>query len=402
MPKKIECDFCERKFDREEMREAPDCGDILCQGCFGDNYIDCCGCSDTVHMDESYYSDAYGVSYCGDCFWEDHFECEPCGDYVATEYGYWSEGDGQYYCEGCYDNYAPHNVDLNSFSGRGLSRSQKGNTFSVNKFERLVGVEIETLGIMEADDEHPSSFRRSCDGSISGDYGFEYISNPMSGDYLFEEIDKMSDYLWRRDYDINRSCGLHIHIDARDLFYKELVGIMLVAKSFEETIFSMMPNSRQSSNWCRKFPIDKRSIRNIESDSEFIEIWYDACGSNPSFDKYNDARYHGLNLHARVYLGTIEFRYHSGTNNPTKIKNWITICQSIVEKGITLSKELGKKPEDWDANTHLLMNSSGDLGLQAFIEILELDTIKDYIVRRVRKFDRPSTEESRQYITNYI
>ena len=76
------------------------------------------------------------------------------------------------------------------------------------------------------------------------------------------------------------------------------------------------------------------------------------------------------------------------------------MCQSIVEKGIALSREFDNKPEDWDADTHLLMNANGDLGLQAFIEILELDAIKDYIVRRVRKFDRPSTEASRQYISN--
>ena len=115
--------------------------------------------------------------------------------------------------------------------------------------------------------------------------------------------------------------------------------------------------------------------------------------------KYNDTRYHGLNLHARVYLGTIEFRYHSGTNNPTKIKNWITICQSIVEKGIALGKVMDEVPENWDSKTHKLMTKE-ELGLADFIEILELSSISQYIVKRIRKFSRYSTEADRQYVTN--
>jgi hypothetical protein len=119
-------------------------------------------------------------------------------------------------------------------------------------------------------------------------------------------------------------------------------------------------------------------------------------------NKYNDARYHGLNLHARVYLGTIEFRYHSGTNNPTKIKNWITICQSIVEKGIALGKVMDEAPEDWDSKTYKFMTEE-DLGLADFIDMLELNDISQYIIERVRKFNNYPILTSvidREYVIN--
>ena len=96
--------------------------------------------------------------------------------------------------------------------------------------------------------------------------------------------------------------------------------------------------------------------------------------------------YHGLNLHARVYLGTIEFRYHSGTNNPTKIKNWITICQAIVQKGIEVGREYKAELTEYDKATEEILFTNGDLGIEKFIKYLELEDIEEYIIKRFHKF----------------
>jgi len=56
-------------------------------------------------------------------------------------------------------------------------------------------------------------------------------------------------------------------------------------------------------------------------------------------------------------------------------------------------------PENWDSKTYKLMNED-NLGLADFIEILELDSISQYIIERIRKFSRYSTEGDRQYVTN--
>ena len=166
----------------------------------------------------------------------------------------------------------------------------------------------------------------------------------------------------------------------------------------------MVAKSRGGTNWCKPLPVymTKERIMRINNDTDFIGTWYESCEEAPSFDKYNDSRYHGLNLHARVYLGTIEFRYHSGTNNATKIKNWITICQSIVQKGIELSRVIhdGSDQETWTDETKKLVLQKDDLGLEEFIDILRLRRIKQYIISRVRKFDRPVTDTDIEYINN--
>jgi len=341
-----------------------------------------------------------GEAYCEDCYYECYRHCCDCGMEVDADYIMFCDRADDYFCESCYpeDEY----VDLASFTEISVPLPVEGDAFVLNKFERAVGVEIETIGNNSDFISLLPDFRVTRDGSISDtgdDEGFEFISKPMRGDHLFFEIDNICSHLIDNGFWMNRTCGLHIHIDARDLFYEELKGIALVARSFERVIFSMMPKSRNGTNWCKHMQMNKDAIKRIDSNEDFIEKYYDSCGEYPSMDKYNDARYHGLNLHARVYLGTIEFRYHSGTNNPTKIKNWITICQSIVQKGIELGKVMDEAPEDWDSKTNKLMNE-GELGLADFIDILELHDISQYIVGRVRKFNHYTSDTDAQYWAN--
>ena len=55
-----------------------------------------------------------------------------------------------------------------------------------------------------------------------------------------------------------------------------------------------------------------------------------------TYEKYNEGRYIGTNLHARFFLGTIEFRYHEGTIYSEPIKNWIRFLNRIMKTSTTL------------------------------------------------------------------
>ena len=335
---------------------------------------------------------------CIDCECECYSYCADCGVADYNDNMRWSEYYEETYCQDCFPSGAG-DVDLEAYENTSEASfvSYGDNTFEENKFSRFVGVEIETIfpcdGFSGSDipDFYPSTFRHTYDGSIetNNGRGTEFISEPMNGDILFKNIDRMCEYLQSCDYYINRTCGFHVHIDARDLYYRELRGIMLVVKSFESTLKNMMPNSRQESNWCKSLNANKYDIRNISSDTEFIMSWYDWANEPPSMDKYNSSRYYGLNLHARVYHGTIEFRYHSATNNRVKMKNWITICQSIVEQGIKLGREIDDIPvqsEVEDEKFRDFLYNNRDLGVEKFIKYLELEDIESYILKRVSKF----------------
>ena len=372
----------------------------------------CYECESEFEEDEMQPNDD-GDLYCYDCYHETYGTCSECGVETSHDYIQFDERSEEYYCDGCLPHHG-EDVDLDSYYSNVNIISPDNNTYVDNKFERAVGVEIETTGFEHSIDDFDCSefdFKKAYDGSVNANNseykGVEYISKPMSGDYLFKQIDNIGNYLLDNDFEVNKSCGLHIHIDARDLFYEQLKGILIVAKTFEDIIFRMVPKSRERSRWCRKVPMAKHEITRIDSNSDLIQSWYESSDTYPELDKYNDSRYHGLNLHARVYLGTIEFRYHSGTNNPEKIKNWITICQSIVAKGIELGNEMEHKKTGFEFSNEAVWLTSVEeknVTIKDFIKVLGLEQLRGYVIRRIHKFngDNLNLLDDKTLIQDYL
>ena len=331
------CNNCDGEFKEEEVKIIGD--EAVCIRCENTYFIRCYSCNDHLHEDNAYYGDEEG--HCQDCYYENFYSCEECGEGVHYDNSYCR--NDEYYCEYCYDHLggdAQSLIDSKPLSYRGVAN------VSDNCDDRLVGIEAECIYPHKDSMSSPENWSMCSDGSISRPDGYssvEWVSRPANGEKLRATINNLIKWTSEENGEVNRSCGLHVHIDATDTTWRDLVGIALVTHKIEPYVFKMMPLSRRNSNWCAELPLSAGSLASISSEEEFIDLWYDAAGSEPSNDKYNDARYMGLNLHARYYLGTIEFRYHSGTLNRDKITNWIKLCNSIVTTGIELARN-----KDWE------------------------------------------------------
>ena len=211
------------------------------------------------------------------------------------------------------------------------------------------------------------------------------MKHPSSGDRLYYKIKALSKYLDPHSFFVNRSCGLHVHVDARDCEWRELKNILLLGKSVQDVLYKMLPPSRSSSRWCKRIPMSRSDILNIESNSDFIDAWYNSWGVHPSMEKYNDSRYCGMNMHSRIINGSIEFRYHSGTINQEKILNWVKICTAIVDVGINTSKV--------ECNLYNIITGR-DLTYEEFFKYLKLDDdVREYVDQRMAKFYNKSKAE---------
>ena len=375
--KKI-CSWCDENYGEEID------GRILCEDCLCDDFIQCDDCSCVVENDDAHY--AFGHSYCEECFYENYTYCCECSEAVYTADIFYYNGDS--YCEYCYDeNYRPDMTD--AFVNKELpahTRFSSNKSFPVNK---LVGIEVECCISNAIDwESSPRYWSTTSDGSIDtpSDYrGVELVSYPAQGDALGDTINRLM--RWKNDrllnygdYSVyvNRSCGLHIHFNCLDYSAREVAHIGIVYKHLEGIIKRIMPPSRQESRWCQNFGdiMSYEQLRNIYSEEDLVESYYKGMGSSPSTEKYNDARYCALNLHSRYYHGTLEFRLHSGTINRTKIVNWIIILNSIIDKGIELSKFKDKEYNNWinTSNTRKMSN------------IFSIDII-EYMNKRMRKFN---------------
>ena len=369
-PEQVECCHCNEAVDRTDTIVVN--GDRYCEPCHDEGFYSCHGCSESVPTDMVYF--AYQNPYCEYCYYETFENCCDCEEPVDRDEVYWRNDYA--YCSSCVpDDVSTILYHLEDKEPPACSRKAESFEFPVR---RLVGVEVECL-IPHIDAlDTPSFWTSTSDGSINSEEGYdgiEMVSYPASGDLLLESIDNLMSWSNNIGAIVNRSCGLHVHFNSLDLTARQVAHVGIVYSYFEEILKGMMPNSRQSSNWCKDFPIPKKQLRHITEESELIEMYYDYMDSHPSTDKYNDARYCGLNIHSRYYHGSLEFRLHSGTINKTKILNWIQILNRIIDMAIEIERYTGDEYDKW-INKPPIRNMVSTFGVE----------LCDYINKRTSKF----------------
>lgn len=214
---------------------------------------------------------------------------------------------------------------------------------SSKKFTFTFGVEIETYNcnpsdFMRAADEqgftcidHTSQysgchtdipqFKLVPDGSLSGYNAAECVTPALDGNATgYESLKKCCKALATVGAKVNSSCGLHVHIGARDLTDAAFCNVFVNYMRLEKAIESFLAPSRRDadSRWCK-------SLRKHE-----IAVLY-ATTKNGMRQALNYDRYHRVNAEAYNRHSTIEFRQHQGTTNFTKISEWVKFLGKLVE-----------------------------------------------------------------------
>ena len=138
----------------------------------------------------------------------------------------------------------------------------------------------------------------------------------------------------------DESCGLHIHFNAIDMNVKAIKWLLLITRQIEPVLYKTLPRDRDTNSYAKPMPnIPIESIDRIISHRDLINLYYkDIANTQFSTDKYNGARYQGLNLHTRFYYGTVEFRYHEGCTDYIMIKKYIDFCTEIINASVLMSK----------------------------------------------------------------
>lgn len=121
---------------------------------------------------------------------------------------------------------------------------------------------------------------------------------------------------------------------------EKLKNALLFYVVFNDVFTNMVPNNRKKGNtYCipvsESFEVDE--ILACRTMLDVQKLWYrvqsqsevDRCKR----DRYQDSRYHDVNLHSLWYRnGTIEIRSHGGTLDYRKILLWTSLHQSVVDK----------------------------------------------------------------------
>ena len=145
-----------------------------------------------------------------------------------------------------------------------------------------------------------SGLRLAYDSSVSGRDNCDDICRDREARLFFgykrwHRLYEATERLREAGCDVNRTCGLHVHIDCRDIS-NTAAGTR--AKRLREALpwlKRMVPSSRASNTYCNR----------------------------------DSGRYQPINTESLHRHSTVEVRLHSGTLDADKIRNWIEVVRFI-------------------------------------------------------------------------
>lgn len=215
------------------------------------------------------------------------------------------------------------------------------------KIPRCVGLELEAVNGKPENlgDKVDRRIGISHDGSLSGDVPLELQTPPASTSELEKIIHNATKALQSVDYEVNKSCGVHIHLDSDDFRddANKVFHLLTTYYAIEPVLFAMLPKSRRNNKYAQPLRnwIDEPRMMMLSRvghwTTQSLELeWYktrrrDDVLNYKQRTKYDSSRYHGFNLHALFKNGHIEYRYHHGSLNGKKITNWINLHLAITE-----------------------------------------------------------------------
>lgn len=179
--------------------------------------------------------------------------------------------------------------------------------------------------------------------------GFEFVSPILVGKDGLRQIKVVTDALNKYNIKVDKSCGLHVHINADDMTFKQIRNVYALYVRFEKTIDSMMPKSRRGNGnrFCQSMLMNRMGVVNAE---QIMDLIKSAKNVNDIRHIY-ETRYKKLNCESYFKYGTIEFRQHSGTTEYEKIYNWILFINAFVQKAKESNVKLtySEKGDDFTA-----------------------------------------------------
>ncbi len=200
------------------------------------------------------------------------------------------------------------------------------------------------------------------DMSIVCPPGFEVNTAPSSGDKFEAMVRELAGFYASYGASASEACGMHVHVDARDYHYPDLVNLIHLYSKVELALFAMLPPWRRFSHFAApcaaklmqmvaKLP--KEGFIEMMKSPEFnskemkkksavaVSLARRLYGKDNTYEMKSsrdpkrgvaqDVRYGALNIHSWIRMKTIEFRLHHGTTALEDMMLWPQVLGTIIE-----------------------------------------------------------------------
>lgn len=150
---------------------------------------------------------------------------------------------------------------------------------------------------------------------------------------------------------VNKSCGLHIHVDAKRFTPQAVFNLVTLIGSREQLLYRALGIPKDRMRYCKR--INDELVQTIvekkpESLEELRRNWYLESPYETVEGKYHSTRYHGLNLHAMFTKGTVEFRLFNSTLEVSEVKAYVQFVLALSNQALLHKKAVLKKTQSYN------------------------------------------------------
>lgn len=158
--------------------------------------------------------------------------------------------------------------------------------------------------------------------------GGEVISPVLSGEAGIAELRLVMDTLRRAGATVGVKCGMHVHVDARDLTGEQIANLITAYADRQDAFDQFVAPSRRhgQNHYCSRVG---------QAEKDRITQSFKATRTAPT----GQDRYRTVNVTAFARIGTIEFRQHHGTMNPGKAIAWIETLLALANAAAAAEAE---------------------------------------------------------------
>lgn len=181
--------------------------------------------------------------------------------------------------------------------------------------------------------------------------GREYSTEVVSPILTYADIEDLQEVLRQLRHAgafVNKSCGIHIHVDASRHTPETLKNLVNLMAQKEDILYKALKVDSQRITYCQKVNehllemINRKKPKTLE---QLADLWY-ADTSDSRTAHYNSSRYRGLNLHATFTKGTIEFRlfnFSTTSIHAGEIKAYIQFSLALSYQALTQKKASSRR-----------------------------------------------------------
>lgn len=237
----------------------------------------------------------------------------------------------------------------------------------IKKLGRKVGVEV------EFNNHTGSPLDKWCgvwcgDVHEDGSCGWEAVTPPLTPKELEPCLKALGEAL--KDTGCDNRCGIHVHVDARDITWPDMYKILQVYAKVEGALFVLGGQDRYFNNYSSTVGPEYAEAVSVTKDRRY-RVLQVALTDLPHSDrnlfgnmrkeylrvsdvgKKHGGRYKAINIIPWIagrFKGkedtTIEFRLHRGTHDMERVWQWANLCSNIISWSCKATKgEIAKLPK---------------------------------------------------------